>query len=111
MSIVSLVIAPTLAQVHPSNSSDIKVKTEKNVEISIINSDNSKAQVTMTEGPDQGLIHALEVDGLLSKTGANIIQFENDSLIVNGKSVDVSKYRTFIKGDKVKIVIGETQSK
>ncbi len=111
MSIVSLVIAPTLAQVHPSNSSDIKVKTEKNVEISIINSDTSKAQVTMTEGPDQGLIQALEVDGLLSKTGANIIQFENDSLIVNGKSVDVSKYRTLIKGDKVKIVIGETQSK
>ncbi len=111
MSIVSLVIAPTLAQVHPSNSSDINLKTEKNVEISIINSDTSKAQVTMTEGPDQGLIHALEVDGLLSKTGANIIQFENDSLIVNGKSVDVSKYRTLIKGDKVKIVIGETQSK
>ena len=111
MSIVSLVIAPTLAQVHPSNASDIKVKTEKNVEISIINSDTSKAQVTMIERPDQGLIHALEIDGLLSKTGSNTIQFENDSLIVNGKSVDVSKYRTLIKGDKVKIVIGETQSK
>ncbi len=111
MSIVSLVIAPTLAQVHPSNASDIKVKTEKNVEISIINSDTSKAQVTMIERPDQGLIHALEIDGLLSKTGSNTIQFENDSLIVNGKSVDVSKYRTLIKGDKVKIVIGENQSK
>jgi K(+)-stimulated pyrophosphate-energized sodium pump len=111
MSIVSLVIAPSLAQVHPSKTSDTNVKIEKNVEISIINSDTSKSQVTMNEGPDQGLIHALEVDGLLSKTGSNIIQFENDSLIVNGKSVDVTKYRTLIKGDKVKIIIGQTQSK
>ena len=111
MSIVSLVIAPSLAQIHPSKTSDTNVKIEKNVEISIINSDTSKAQVTMSEGPDQGLIHALEVDGLLSKTGSTIIQFENDSLIVNGKSVDVTKYRTLIKGDKVKIIIGQTQSK
>ena len=110
MSIVSLVIAPTLAQVHSSHNSDIKIKTEKNVEISIINSDTSKAQVTMIEGPDQGLIHALEVDGLLSKSGDNIIKFENDSLIVNGKLINVTKYRTLIKGDKVKIVIGETNS-
>jgi len=111
MSIVSLVIAPSLAQVHPSKTSYTNVKIEKNVEISIINSDTSKSQVTVNEGPDQGLIHALEVDGLLSKTGSTIIQFENDSLIVNGKSVDVTKYRTLIKGDKVKIIIGQTQSK
>ena len=111
MSIVSLVIAPSLAQVHPSKTSDTKVKIEKNVEISIINSDTSKAEVRMNEGPDQGLIHALEVDGLLSKTGSTIIQFENDSLLVNGKSVDVTKYRTLIKGDKVKIIIGQSQSK
>jgi K(+)-stimulated pyrophosphate-energized sodium pump len=111
MSIVSLVIAPSLAQVHPSKTSDTNVKIEKNVEISIINSDTSKSQVTMIEGPDQGLIHALEVDGLLSKTGSTIIQFENDSLTVNGKLINVSKYRTLIKGDKVKIVIGQTQSK
>jgi K(+)-stimulated pyrophosphate-energized sodium pump len=111
MSIVSLVIAPSLAQVHPSKTSDTNVKIEKNVEISIMNSDTSKAQVIMTEGPDQGLIHALEVDGLLSKSGHNIIKFENDSLRVNGQLIDVKKYRTLIKGDKVQIIIGETQSK
>jgi K(+)-stimulated pyrophosphate-energized sodium pump len=111
MSIVSLVIAPSLAQVHPSKTSDTNVKIEKNVEISIMNSDTSKAQVIMTEGPDQGLIHALEVDGLLSKSGDNIIKFENDSLRVNGQLIDVKKYRTLIKGDKVQIIIGETQSK
>ena len=59
MSIVSLVIAPTLAQMHPTGTS----KIQKNVEISIINTDSSKAEISMMEGPDQGLIQALKADG------------------------------------------------
>jgi len=102
MSIVSLVIAPTLAQMHPTGIS----KIQKNVEISIINTDSSKAEISMMEGPDQGLIQALKADGLIGE-GSNTIEFEEDILKVNGKIVDAEKYRSMIKGDKVLIKIDE----
>jgi len=102
MSIVSLVIAPTLAQMHPTGTS----KIQKNVEISIINTDSSKAEISMMEGPDQGLIQALKADGLIGE-GSNTIEFEEDILKVNGKIVDAEKYRSMIKGDKVLIKIDE----
>jgi K(+)-stimulated pyrophosphate-energized sodium pump len=102
MSIVSLVIAPTLAQMHPTGTSNI----QKNVEISIINTDSSKAEISMMEGPDQGLIQALKADGLIGE-GSNTIEFEEDILKVNGKIVDAEKYRSMIKGDKVLIKIDE----
>jgi K(+)-stimulated pyrophosphate-energized sodium pump len=102
MSIVSLVIAPTLAQMHPTATS----KIQKNVEISIINTDSSNAEINMTEAPDQGLIQALKADGLIGE-GSNTIEFEEDVLKVNGKIVDAEKYRSMIKGDKVRIKIDE----
>jgi K(+)-stimulated pyrophosphate-energized sodium pump len=102
MSIVSLVIAPTLAQMHPTGTS----KIQKNVEISIINTDTANAEISMMEGPDQGLIQALKEDGLIGE-GSNTIEFEEDILKVNGKIVDAEKYRSMIKGDKVLIKIDE----
>ncbi len=102
MSIVSLVIAPTLAQMHPTGTS----KIQKNVEISIINTDTANAEISMIEGPDQGLIQALKEDGLIGE-GSNTIEFEEDVLKVNGKIVDAEKYRSMIKGDKVRIKIVE----
>jgi K(+)-stimulated pyrophosphate-energized sodium pump len=102
MSIVSLVIAPTLAQMHPTSTN----KVEKNVQISIINSDTTNAEISMTEGPDQGLIQALKADGLI-REGSNTIEFEEDVLKVNGKIVDAEKYRSMIKGDKMMIKIDE----
>ncbi len=102
MSIVSLVIAPTLAQMHPTGTS----KIQKNVEISIINTDTANAEISMMEGPDQGLIQALKADGLIGE-GSNTIEFEEDILKVNGKIVDAEKYRSMIKGDKVLIKIDE----
>ena len=102
MSIVSLVIAPTLAQMHPTGTS----KIQKNVEISIINTDTANAEISMIEGPDQGLIQALKADGLIGE-GSNTIEFEEDILKVNGKIVDAEKYRSMIKGDKVLIKIDE----
>jgi K(+)-stimulated pyrophosphate-energized sodium pump len=102
MSIVSLVIAPTLAQMHPTATA----KIQKNVEISIINTDSSNAEINMTEAPDQGLIQALKADGLIGE-GSNTIEFEEDILKVNGKIVDAEKYRSMIKGDKVRIKIDE----
>ena len=102
MSIVSLVIAPTLAQMHPTGTS----KIQKNVEISIINTDTANAEISMMEGPDQGLIQALKADGLIGE-GSNTIEFEEDILKVNGKIVDAEKYRSMIKGDKLLIKIDE----
>jgi K(+)-stimulated pyrophosphate-energized sodium pump len=104
MSIVSLVIAPTLAQMHPTTSTTTNIN--KNVEISIINTDSTKAEISMTEGPDQGLIQALKADGLIGE-GSNTIEFEEDVLKVNGKIVDAEKYRSMIKGDKMLIKIDE----
>jgi K(+)-stimulated pyrophosphate-energized sodium pump len=105
MSIVSLVIAPSLAQMHPTSTSTT-TNIQKNVQISIMNSDTTKAEISMTEGPDQGLIQALKADGLIGE-GSNTIEFEEDVLKVNGKIVDAEKYRSMIKGDKMMIKIDE----
>jgi ribosome-associated protein YbcJ (S4-like RNA binding protein) len=74
-----------------------------------MNTDSTKGEIMMTEGPDQGLIQALKADGIIS-TGSNIITFESDTLKVNGKVIDATKYRSLIKGDKVKMVIEEKVS-
>jgi K(+)-stimulated pyrophosphate-energized sodium pump len=104
MSIVSLVIAPTLAQMHPTTTTTTKI--EKNVQISIMNSDTTKAEISMTEGPDQGLIQALKADGLIGE-GSNTIEFEAGVLKVNGNIVDAEKYKSMIKGDKMLIKIDD----
>jgi K(+)-stimulated pyrophosphate-energized sodium pump len=104
MSIVSLVIAPTLAQMHPTTTTTTKI--EKNVQISIMNSDTTKAEISMTEAPDQGLIQALKADGLIGE-GSNTIEFEAGVLKVNGNIVDAEKYKSMIKGDKMLIKIDD----
>jgi K(+)-stimulated pyrophosphate-energized sodium pump len=106
MSIVSLVIAPTLAQVHHTQASKPELK-ETRVEISVMNTDSTKGKIMLTEGPDQGLIQALKADGIITD-GSNVITFESDTLKVNGKVIDATKYRSLIKGDKVRMVIEES---
>jgi K(+)-stimulated pyrophosphate-energized sodium pump len=106
MSIVSLVIAPTLAQVHHTQASKPELK-ETRVEISVMNTDSTEGKIMLTEGPDQGLIQALKADGIITD-GSNVITFESDTLKVNGKVIDATKYRSLIKGDKVKMVIEES---
>ena len=114
MSIVSLVVAPTLAQMHGGTGTEVKMndtKVEKNIEVSISSTDTSTAQ-TLTAGPDEGLIQALQADGQLS-SGSNLIEFENGTLKVNGNIIDAEKYKSMIKGDKMTIKIEEktTQTK
>jgi K(+)-stimulated pyrophosphate-energized sodium pump len=106
MSIVSLVIAPSLAQLHKSDASVQQEKIEKNVEISIVNTDSTNAEIKMTEGPDQGLIQALKADGHLGEGSAKI-EYESGVLKVNDKIVDAEKYKNLIKGEKLKIQISE----
>jgi K(+)-stimulated pyrophosphate-energized sodium pump len=103
MSIVSLVIAPTLAQMHPTGTTS---SIKKNIEVSIINTDSTNAEISMTEGPDQGLVQSLKADGLLGE-GSNIIEFEAGVLKVNGNIVNAEKYKSMIKGEKLLIKIDE----
>ena len=114
MSIVSLVVAPTLAQMHGGSATPVKMngtKVEKNIEVSISSNDTANTQ-TITAGPDEGLIQALQADGHLS-SGSNLIEFENGTLKVNGNIIDAEKYKSMIKGDKMTIKIEEktTQTK
>jgi K(+)-stimulated pyrophosphate-energized sodium pump len=114
MSIVSLVVAPTLAQMHGGSATPVKMngtKVEKNIEVSISSNDTANTQ-TITAGPDDGLIQALQADGHLS-SGSNLIEFENGTLKVNGNIIDAEKYKSMIKGDKMTIKIEEktTQTK
>ena len=60
----------------------------------------------MKEGPDQGLIKALKADGQIGE-GTTKIEYEAGVLKVNDKIIDAEKYRSMIKGDKLKIVISE----
>jgi len=108
MSIVSLVVAPTLAQMHGGSATPVKMngtKVEKNIEVSISSNDTANTQ-TITAGPDEGLIQALQADGHLS-SGSNLIEFENGTLKVNGNIIDAEKYKSMIKGDKMTIKIEE----
>ena len=106
MSIVSLVIAPTLAQLNESDAKPVEQKIEKNVQISIQNADTTQSQLTLTEGPDNGLNTALKEDGLIGE-GSTSIQYENGVLTVNGKAVAAEKYKQYLKGEKMEIKITE----
>ena len=106
MSIVSLVIAPTLAQLNESDAKPVEQKIEKNVQISIQSADTTQSQLTLTEGPDNGLITALKEDGLIGE-GSTSIQYENGVLTVNGKAVAAEKYKQYLKGEKMEIKITE----
>ena len=107
MSIVSLVIAPSLAQLHKTDATtSANVSKQQNIEISIINNDSTKGEINMKEGPDQGLIKALKADGQIGE-GTTKIEYEAGVLKVNDKIIDAEKYRSMIKGDKLKILISE----
>jgi K(+)-stimulated pyrophosphate-energized sodium pump len=105
MSIVSLVVAPTLAQLHES---DIKIEKKiENVQVSIMSTDTTKSEISITEGPDQGLMSALKADGLIPEGVEVAIKYENGKLTVNGAEVDTVKYQQYLKGDKMEIKISQ----
>jgi len=86
MSIVSLVIAPTLAQLHPTKSIEVKSQT---MEISVINTDSSMTDsaTTVTISADtKTLVQALQEDGLAPTDNVNI-QVKNGKISVNGTSI------------------------
>ena len=101
MSIVSLVIAPTLSQLHPTKTIETKSQT---VEISVFSSDSTAkladSSTTVTFSADsKTLIQALQEDGLASKENVNI-QVLDGKITVNGVALTDAqneKYATYLK--------------
>lgn len=101
MSIVSLVIAPTLAQLHGHEGHGVK-KATKEMNVTVVNTGDAAQSVTITD--DDALINALKKDGII--TGESFsIYVENGVLKVDGKEVDINKYKNLIKGEKLKIEV------
>jgi K(+)-stimulated pyrophosphate-energized sodium pump len=99
MSIVSLVIAPTLAQLHGHEGHGVK-KATKEMNVTVVNTGDASHSVTIAD--DDALISALKKDGLI--TGETFsIDVDHGVLKVNGKEVNIAKYKDLIKGDKLKI--------
>jgi K(+)-stimulated pyrophosphate-energized sodium pump len=88
MSIVSLVIAPSLAQLHPTKATEIKSQT---MEISVINTDSTASMTdsatTVTISADtKTLIQALQEDGLAPTDNVKI-EVKNGKISVNGTAL------------------------
>ena len=104
MSIVSLVIAPTLAQLHPTKTMETKSQT---VEISVINTDsamgativNDTSKTVTITADSKSLVQALIEDNLAPKDNVNI-QVKNGKISVNGTALTEeqnAKYATYLK--------------
>jgi K(+)-stimulated pyrophosphate-energized sodium pump len=99
MSIVSLVIAPSLAQLHPTKAMETKSQL---VEIAITNTDSTMidSATTVTFSADsKTLIQALQEDGLAPKDNVNI-QIKDGKITVNGTALTDAqneKYAAYLK--------------
>jgi len=97
MSIVSLVVAPTLAQVHKGELQ--KTSVEKTIEVKYTstdstNSSNAKITLNSTDKELTGLIEALKKDGVV--TGNDVkIEINNNKLIVNGKELSKEQFKKY----------------
>ncbi|MFT3934899.1 MAG: sodium-translocating pyrophosphatase [Chitinophagaceae bacterium] len=107
MSIVSLVIAPTLAVLHHTNAGTAEVKMERKMEVSIIsNKDDAKETTVTINGNDpkneiEKLVAALQADKM-DNNGNLSVNWKNGELTINDKKQSeeiVNKYRQYL-GEK-----------
>ncbi len=112
MSIVSLVLAPTLAQVH-KGSADATAHMEKKIEVKYTQDGAAPAAGSNTEvneevknaqGEDllKGLLDGLKADKLVTGEN-NTIEWKNGVLTINGKAQDaavVAKYAQYLQEGK-----------
>jgi len=103
MSIVSLVIAPTLAQVHHTGGAHGAHGMKKEVNVTVTSAD-SKNQASIDNA--QPLVNALKADGVI-KGNSYTIELADGTLKVDGNTVDIAKYKDLLKGDKLKITVKE----
>lgn len=94
MSIVSLVIAPTLAQVHKS---DLQASTIKKIEVKVVSNDSTNKANISVGGDEKSLnelIEALKKDGVV--TGNDVkVEINNNKLIVNGKELSEDQFKKY----------------
>lgn len=115
MSIVSLVIAPTLAQLHTSDSKPAQV-IEQKMEVKVIGNDSATTEVTVNASEDgfKSLVEALKKDGLATD-GKLSIEYQNGKFSINGKeqSAEVlKKYESYFNGKKsIHITLDESVEK
>ena len=115
MSIVSLVIAPTLAQMHKADAKP-KQMIEQKMEVKVTKMDTVHVtSVTVEEDNDvRPLLDALKKDGFLSE-GKLSAELNDGKLIINGKEQSaetLKKYEVYLKGQKhIKVSLDETQIK
>ncbi len=104
MSIVSLVLAPTLAKMHPTKAATVETKSQT-VEMKVVQSNNTATAtantVTVSADPKM-MIEALTKDGILKATDKLNIEVNNDKvvIIVNGKPLSdeqIAKYSSFLQ--------------
>jgi K(+)-stimulated pyrophosphate-energized sodium pump len=106
MSIVSLVIAPSLAQLHPTKAMETKSQT---VEISVINTDtamgasivNDTSKTVTITANTKTLVQALQEEGIAPIDNVNI-QIKDGKITVNGKALTEqqnAKFSTYLKKD------------
>ena len=95
MSIVSLVIAPTLAHMHPTGAAENKI--EKKIEIRVTGQDTASMSMTAQPNADglTGLIEALKSDGVIESAENVSIKIENGKLIINGTAVTDDVYKKY----------------
>ncbi len=115
MSIVSLVIAPTLAQLHKTSHKP-KQMMEQTVEVKVQNNDTANATVTMNVNDQsfKSLIDEVKKDGLAAD-GKLIIELKDGKLTINGKEQSaetLKKYEPLFNGQKsVNISINTKEEK
>jgi len=101
MSIVSLVIAPTLAHLHASNHK-AKHAIEQKIDIRVSSDTSHAATITLNASGDtlKELAEAIKKDGLA--TGDNLsLEFKNGKFSINGKVQDpetTKKYEKYLAG-------------
>ncbi|MEN9684797.1 MAG: hypothetical protein RLZZ28_583, partial [Bacteroidota bacterium] len=117
MSIVSLVIAPTLAHMHKTSGQQKKF-IEQKVEVKLISNDSATGSNTVTlNTSDEGfksLIEAVKKDGLAAD-GTIAIELKEGKLTINGKAQSaetIARYEPLFKGQKnISIKISEKEEK
>ena len=95
MSIVSLVIAPTLAHMHPTGAAENKI--EKKIEIRVTDQDTTSMSAQPKESGLTGLIEALKTDGVIESAENVSIKIEAGKLIINGTAVTDDVYKKYEK--------------
>jgi K(+)-stimulated pyrophosphate-energized sodium pump len=115
MSIVSLVIAPTLAQLHKTNTKSKHV-IEQKMEVKVMANDSTTTQLTVTaNGNDlKDFVDAVRKD-FSATAGKLSIEYKDGKLSINGKeqSADISKkYESYLNGKKnINITVDEEEKK